>query len=366
MQLEFFGETFDRSKCGETCDNCKAGREPERIDMTDVAKTILDLFADISQQRRGHGITMAQLGQLYFGSKAQSATKFLDTSRLRGYGLGSKFKKPEIDRIMHALVFDRVVQEISEENKGGFSSDYVHLAENGPAVQNGSRKFFVELPKKVEKEKKTSDKAAKKKKSKSTKMLKSSSVKNSAKISSTADVAPEIVVDGSDSSDDEVLYAGSWGRQKKAAPSVLPPDKTQELVNRFRSLVSNWADEEQSMGNNVFHWNIMSSDAMKALAAGAPTTLDELNELGILGENIIKTYGERIVKIVSHFIEQNALHAYVKDRRPSKRSKTAGSDSATKDDEFDTDIDFAMIPDVAAKSDPGSASRDNKSPYFGS
>lgn len=90
MQLEFFGENFARSKCNNTCDNCIAGKEPDRRDMTENAKILLDLLTSISGQRNGRGVTMLQLSELYRGSKSQSATKFLNTSRLKGYGKGSK------------------------------------------------------------------------------------------------------------------------------------------------------------------------------------------------------------------------------------------------------------------------------------
>jgi superfamily II DNA helicase RecQ len=366
MQLEFFGERFDSSQCGETCDNCKAGRQPERRDFTDDAKTLLDLFSDVSQQKGGQGVTMAQLISLFSGSKAQSAIKFLDTTRLRGYKKGAKYKKYEIDQIMHALVFDRIFQEVSQENKGGFLSDYIHLAENASAVQNGSRKFYVEVPKAGPKQPSTADNKGKAK-GKTKKSQKSGTgkkpSKNASAVDTTAEEREEVVIDGdSESSDDDVLFAGSTGRQKKASPSVLPSDMTTKLVNTFKTLVRNWSAEEQLLGNNVFHWNIMSNDAMKALAAGVPMTIEELKELGILGENIIKEYGEKIVKIVGNFIESNSLHAYIKDRRPSKSPKTDSTEFVVdddEDDEFATDIDFSLVPDGKPK-----ASANGKSKYF--
>src|SRR3569832_969093 len=50
MQLEFFGETFDRSKCSKTCDYCMEGREPERRALTNVAIDLLELLAEVSRQ----------------------------------------------------------------------------------------------------------------------------------------------------------------------------------------------------------------------------------------------------------------------------------------------------------------------------
>jgi bloom syndrome protein len=98
MQLEFFGETFDRAKCKGTCDNCKAGRQPDNRNCTSEAKALIDLFQEFSQQKR-NGVTLNQLTEIYRGTKSQQMLKFLDVNRLRGYGAGKSIKKFELDRI---------------------------------------------------------------------------------------------------------------------------------------------------------------------------------------------------------------------------------------------------------------------------
>lgn len=69
---------------------------------------------------------------------------------------------------------------------------------------------------------------------------------------------------------------------------------------------------------------------------------------------MIKEYGERLVKNINAFIENENLHKYV-DQRPSKRAKTTPSDfskhmymppkkqEAGTPDEFDVDIDYSAI-----------------------
>lgn len=91
----------------------------------------------------------------------------------------------------------------------------------------------------------------------------------------------------------------------------------------------------------------------------------ELNALGVLGENVVKEYGERLVKNINSFIATENLKSYI-DKRPPKRHKTSDSkDQATKGsstnthrsttvvalptngqdefDEFETGIDFGAI-----------------------
>jgi len=396
MQLEFFGESFDRSKCGSTCDNCQAGRQPESRDLTDVALELLDLLADVQRQKRGHGVTMVQLSDLYRGSKNQSATKFIDTGRLRGYGRGSKFKKYEIDRITHALIFERILLETSEQNKGGFQSDYVSAGENAAAVQNGQHRVMVEFPKEVPKPKaankeNTASKQTKKdkKKSRKTKSTKKKRTVSGANANTTREAPPStsasgsfaqdvLVVDSESSSDDEPLGTSSAGKKSADLASVLPADKTAELTEMIKKLTSNWAEEERMIGNKTFYWHILSHDNMKAVAAQVPMNVEELKGMGVLGENIIKVYGDRICRLVSSFVVNNDLEQLVKSR-PKKRLKVDSASSAGNDNmgkaqskganEFDDpDIDFNLV-EIPGESIPSTKRSTatktvGKSPYF--
>jgi hypothetical protein len=48
--------------------------------------------------------------------------------------------------------------------------------------------------------------------------------------------------------------------------------------------------------------------------------VEDLNAIGTLGENIVKDYGDRLVKSIGKFIDQEGLGDYIK-RRPFQRSK---------------------------------------------
>ena len=112
----------------------------------------------------------------------------------------------------------------------------------------------------------------------------------------------------------------------------------------------------------------MSGDVIKTAAVHAPTTLEELSSMGVLGESKVKEYGKRLVVQIVQFINDNKLQEYI-DRRPLKLPKTAESASQSSsasnkpsrgkskalqifdiddDDEFgDIDIDFGDIDFVA-------------------
>ena len=260
MQLEFFGENFDRSKCGKTCDNCRSGREAERRDITSVAIDLLTLLSDISIQRNGRGVTMVQLTEVFRGTKSKAATKFLQVGQLKKYGAGSKYTKADLDRITHAMVFENILSESSEQNGGGFSSDYVRPGQFAAAVQNGQRKFFVDFPICI-------SKAATGKENvpssvKNTKMKPEISTNkpstHTGRTIKTSKGRLYLSEDSDDSDDNMSLGQAATSRtvgSKSSAPSdlsVLPKEYTLKLVQRIKKLVTMWADEERMAGNNVF------------------------------------------------------------------------------------------------------------------
>jgi bloom syndrome protein len=270
MQLEFFGENFDRSKCGKTCDNCKAGRDAERRDLSSVAIDILTLLAEISNQRNGRGVTMVQLTEVFRGTKSKGATKFLQVGLLKKYGAGSKYSKADLDRITHAMVYEMILLESSEQNGGGFSSDYVRPGQFANVVQNGQRKFFVDFPKSIAKQakgKENNPSSAKKKEAK-TPTKKPTALQGRTVKTSKGKL---YISEGSDDSDDneslgEAASSRTVGSKSSAQSdqSLLPKEYTLKLVQRIKKLVTMWADEERMAGNNVFR---------KFAAAVTPTSL---------------------------------------------------------------------------------------------
>jgi HRDC domain len=95
---------------------------------------------------------------------------------------------------------------------------------------------------------------------------------------------------------------------------------------------------------------------MKAIAAHAPMTVEELAEYQVIPEQKVKDYGDRIVKAITRHIKNEKLEDYVQNR-PKKRPRSSSSGAAKKlaaaaksiidieeDDEFDDDgIDYSAI-----------------------
>jgi bloom syndrome protein len=319
MQLEFFGETFDASKCNKTCDNCRAARVPERRDLTATAQEILRLMDSMAKIKR---ITMKQLTDLYRGSKCQSSTKGFDTGRLNGFGKGSKWKKFELDKIVHTMVCDHIVVETSIQNQSGFNMDYIGAGENAGKVLNGQMKFYVNFPTPQQKGKENEDK---------TKAQKRKAVNISKDTMAAKSKAPSLVHNETcvnvpielDDGDDEGSEAPLVPRADDSGRPILPPRKATELAKRIKELAEAWAREEAFLGSkSVFYWNIMSNQAMKAIASAAPTTLKELGEVGVLGAEILKNYGPRLVRIIEAFVQTEDLGSQVASAKASKRPRT--------------------------------------------
>lgn len=105
----------------------------------------------------------------------------------------------------------------------------------------------------------------------------------------------------------------------------------------------------------------MNNAAMTTIAAQVPTSMEELSDLRILGENVINDYGERLVRNISSFVQQEKLEKYL-ERRAAKRPKVGGGTSAAaassstagtagkatkgvgkENKDFDAGIDFSAI-----------------------
>ena len=125
----------------------------------------------------------------------------------------------------------------------------------------------------------------------------------------------------------------------------------------------------------------MSNKAMSEIAAQVPTTMEELTDLGVLGENVVAEYGQRLVKNISFFVKEEKLEKYIERRqKSSKRAKVSpvgGAAEATAskgkdkenslnvpDDFDDAGIDFAAIdlPDGRPSGDEKPTAK--KSLYF--
>ena len=75
LLLEYFGETFDRRNCHNTCDNCMRGGTVEMVDFTQHGIIVLKMLKEIKTK----GLptpTLIQLCKLYAGSKDKDTSRY--------------------------------------------------------------------------------------------------------------------------------------------------------------------------------------------------------------------------------------------------------------------------------------------------
>mmetsp|Transcript_9010 Transcript_9010/g.21950 ORF Transcript_9010/g.21950 Transcript_9010/m.21950 type:complete len:1376 (+) Transcript_9010:166-4293(+) len=377
LQLQHFGELFDKSKCNKTCDNCRKGNVVDKRNMTAVARDILGLLSCLETQKNGRGVTLLALSELWKGTKAKNHTKFLRTELLTGYGKGSDYTKHEVDSIAHAMVFENILEETASDTVSGFTADYVRPGPKSHAVLAGSHQFFVRFPaKKSSPPKESSKKASKKKDKEPSDSDAKPKAKRKSKKTRKSESALDMLRDSPESGNSAI---GNTGAAKRTNENmVLPKKNTDALLARIKRLVSMWAEEEQMNGNNVFYWNIMSNDKMTKIATLVPMTIEELSECE-LPQNVQKQYGERLVTSINAYIESEHLQQYV-ENRPKKKQKTTIEESNapeskpvlidipdSDEDEFDDDgIDYSTIQIPGQKqkrSNPPAQRKEKPNPY---
>jgi hypothetical protein len=96
----------------------------------------------------------------------------------------------------------------------------------------------------------------------------------------------------------------------------------------------------------------MKPESIKKIAWTVPTSHEELVSLGVLGENIIKEYGERLLRAINNFVEKEGLSEIISQKQSNKKAKIVSDESAKAGsmskvypaDEFDMDdLDFNVI-----------------------
>ncbi len=144
QQLQYFGEVFDTSKCGEMrntrCDNCTMREEAsiERVDITETAKAVAQAVFRLSNSGKWNAknFTLNHLVDIWRGSKAAKVmTCGWDKDNL--YGKGSHHSAPEANRIIRMLILEGFLWEEIVVNKDCGACAYVKPGPKHHALMSG-------------------------------------------------------------------------------------------------------------------------------------------------------------------------------------------------------------------------------------
>ena len=350
LQLEHFGETFDKSLCNKTCDNCRGGKTSSKEDFTFEAKEILGLLRQVKQVTDGVSCTLVQLGDLYRGLVSSSKKVVFQPQRdLPSLGLGKRFKKAQVEGILYGMLAQHILEEKSERGGMGFLVTKVHHGNDAPLVEHNTKKFEIEVTKPAKGRPPPKEMATKKKAGKKKTRVDKDDV-------SDQEGPDHEVIELDDESEDEFMRpievdTGADRLTKKKlrneSASGLAKKQVLELEKYIRNKTKLWAFEEsESSGRTVRYWNVISNQQAKDLAQAAPLNKAEFMNCSTLGDAKNSKYGKKIVAAVKEWYIENELWDGVPNSRKTQEAWSPGVPSNKK-----------KAPVSAGRSSSGSGSK---------
>lgn len=109
--LRYFGETFEKSDCHSTCDNCKAKGTFEKKDYSDLAKAVLEM---VKSQKK---LTLAQCTDILLGLQKKKMHETMNEDTLEYFGFVKKMPKHEVHRVIDRLAAEEALREDNVFNK---------------------------------------------------------------------------------------------------------------------------------------------------------------------------------------------------------------------------------------------------------
>jgi bloom syndrome protein len=141
--LRYFNETFDKSECRRSCDNCTSEVTFKTIDISNYAKLAVGLVSEaykalgINPSNKATlgkyecGVTMRQLIQIFHGGrqgKPNKAARLNGWDRLPQYGAGANLGLEDTERLFSTLLAEEALREENKPNIRGFVNQYIMVS----------------------------------------------------------------------------------------------------------------------------------------------------------------------------------------------------------------------------------------------
>ena len=132
LQLQYFGEVFDHTRCGEVtnmrCDNCTRNMHStmEKVDITEIAKMLVIAVQRISQRSNYNqkNFTVNHFVDIWRGAKNQKViSSQWDTDPI--YGKGSGYNALDANRILRLLILEGYLWESMVITRDKMASAYL-------------------------------------------------------------------------------------------------------------------------------------------------------------------------------------------------------------------------------------------------
>ncbi|XP_058798407.1 recQ-like DNA helicase BLM isoform X2 [Phymastichus coffea] len=129
LQLNYFGEMFDRSLCMANkqtiCDNCSNKDDFYNADVTEHARSLVTLVRDITKPRTAN-VTVLHVINVYNGSNLKKIRE-QNHDKHPLFGKGKSWGESKIERLIHKLIIEDYLRERLVMSRDTFSCAYVGL-----------------------------------------------------------------------------------------------------------------------------------------------------------------------------------------------------------------------------------------------
>jgi len=265
LQLVHFGERFDPSLCGKTCDNCLKELEWVEKDVTNIARQLVELVTMTGQSHSSSHIL-----EVYRGSVSQNVKKQRHDA-LPFHGAGKHLAKGEAARIMRHLVTEGILIEDVKRSGNIYGSISSVLKANqlkASELRSGKHSIVLKFP--------APDKASK---------MGKLDVSSFPQINKTAHQQSEV---------DENLASMLFDALVTLREQIM---------------------DECNEGYHAYH--IFKKDTLKEMSIRVPRTKEELLEINGIGKAKVKKYGDRVLATIEDFLSKH----------PNPRRNSSGSGS---------------------------------------
>ena len=120
--LDYFGETFSKEDCRDTCDNCKSDAVFETMDFTSLAQAALKIVKKIQDRN----VSMPHCLDILRGAKT-AKLKSMGHGEIEGFGAASNVSRNEVERLFSRLLMENALAEHNVINRSGFASTYINV-----------------------------------------------------------------------------------------------------------------------------------------------------------------------------------------------------------------------------------------------
>lgn len=152
LQLEYFGEKFDRKTCldnkSTACDNCLQQGMYETVDVTPESKAIVSAVKQVcgTDNRRNSNYTMLHFVEIFKGT-GMKKVESEGHDKLPLCGMGKQWQRIDAERLMRKLIMEEFINERIIVKDDGVTCVYLKVGRRADELLSGNVKIIFEIKK---------------------------------------------------------------------------------------------------------------------------------------------------------------------------------------------------------------------------